>query len=537
MSLSSYHRAHDLIIFSIAYLAFPVLIFFLGYFRWYFAWFFVGCLIVGGYFSFLNRSEKIFVSLLRLRNISSIHIVLIIFLLLIAWGILVLSGVGGYGYQTEDWLKHNAVLHALIQQPWPVGYTIASLNGTEIHVPLVYYIAYYLPAALIGKMFGWFWANQALFLWTYIGICLALGWFVLLVRRFTILTLLLFVSFSGLDALGIILIRTLLLQQPIYFSQWTHIERWSGNWQYPANMTLLFWVPNQALVGWIMAGVLCYMLLYVESSKKYFIFFLSLTPLWSPFVTLGLLPYILVDFFTPKKPFSKRITGYVSVSNMCGICILLILGLFYGAKFYELPLNVSPIASGIIFFNPIVSGLFWYESLGLFFVFLLLEFGVYAWLIYQSRISFDTREKLLLLTTVIVLALLPFFRYGFWNDLVMRASIVPLFIFCIFIGRTLYHPSVRKGVLLFLVLALMVGAVNTVVGSKLHISKIYRQRNSLRLEDPKPLYQLPNMSINPSFFTQYIGSAESPFFRVFAKPLKASDVVLDSSNMMKPLSN
>src|SRR6516164_22770 len=61
------------------------------------------------------------------------------------------SGAGGYGPQTLDWEKHNAILKSMVNHSWPVTYLDADLSRFY----LVYYFAYYLPAALIGKYAGW----------------------------------------------------------------------------------------------------------------------------------------------------------------------------------------------------------------------------------------------------------------------------------------------------------------------------------------------------------------------------------------------
>ncbi len=60
-----------------------------------------------------------------------------------------LSGIGGIGFQHYDWNKHNAILSDLVRESWPVGYTYYGRP-----VALVYYIAYYLPAALDREDLG-----------------------------------------------------------------------------------------------------------------------------------------------------------------------------------------------------------------------------------------------------------------------------------------------------------------------------------------------------------------------------------------------
>ena len=85
--------------------------------------------------------------------------------------------MGGYGYQTGDWAKHGILLKDLVDYPWPVFY---EYYGATIGV--TYYVAYYLPAAVIGKVGGLVLANQFLVLWTLLGLILAIFWFALVIN-------------------------------------------------------------------------------------------------------------------------------------------------------------------------------------------------------------------------------------------------------------------------------------------------------------------------------------------------------------------
>jgi hypothetical protein len=66
----------------------------------------------------------------------------------------VLSGIGGFGFQTGDFLERDAVLWELITRPWPVlGHGHA--EGATNQLALSYSVAWYLPAAVAGKLCGW----------------------------------------------------------------------------------------------------------------------------------------------------------------------------------------------------------------------------------------------------------------------------------------------------------------------------------------------------------------------------------------------
>ena len=92
------------------------------------------------------------------------------YLLIGIW--LVLSGAGGFGYQNYDYITNNALFKDLIIKKWPITMMI---NG--IQTPVVYYLAYYLPGAAVGKILGWNAANVFIYLWTLIGTMLSFTWF------------------------------------------------------------------------------------------------------------------------------------------------------------------------------------------------------------------------------------------------------------------------------------------------------------------------------------------------------------------------
>jgi len=346
-----------LILASLSYLSFPFLIFFAGWLKWYFALGCVGLVVLSLLWCIREIDQVVgtgqeqpegFIFGLR-------HIVLVLLVTCLLLGV---SGVGGYGYQDTDWLKHNAILKDLIVQPLPVVYELAGKD-----VPLVYYIAYYLPAALVGKLGGWFIANQVLFAWSLIGFFLAMLWFLLLNRRASSTVVLLFVVFSGLDVIGELLARSVvsaIRPEVGALLNWEHIEQWSIGWQYSSNATLLFWVPHQAMAGWIASAILMYAILYSQQ-RKYSLFYCGLAVLWSPFVTVGLLPYLLAEFLLEDGTWLERLRRYVSLPNFCGLALLIVIGLFYSAKLYQVsPLLTSDIPHGFsLAFAPDIQAIRW----------------------------------------------------------------------------------------------------------------------------------------------------------------------------------
>jgi hypothetical protein len=424
--------------------------------------------------------------------------------------------VGGFGYQDTDWLKHNAVLKDLIERPWPVVYTV---EGQD--VPLVYYIGFYLPAAFLGKLGGWFLANQALFVWSLIGMILAMLWFLILNHRATYTVVLLFVLFSGLDIIGrgvatpaVAAVRP----EDIAALRWDHIEQWSIGWQYSSNATLIFWVPNQALAGWIGISVLLYAILYT-SNRKYSLFYCALTALWSPFVTIGCLPFLLAGFLLDDGTWLARLRRYVSLPNLCGLALLIVIGLFYGAKLYPVsPQLKADIPFGFsLSFAPDTAA----KVIGLVLILLfwLLEFGLYGILIYSVDQDWNVKVKAVFATTLICLMIFPLLRYGSMNDFVMRASIPALFALAVFLSRTLHSKSLKGLKRVLLILLVTVGSATALVEIRRHAANIADAGTILQTPKVSRVKNLWSLSkaASDGVTLQYVGSAQSPFFEVMTK--------------------
>ncbi len=74
-----------------------------------------------------------------------VHWLLITALIIGLW--VFLSGVGGYAFQNWDHHWRNAVFRDLVTNGWPVTYSSPERGPITM---LVYYVGYWLPAALAG---------------------------------------------------------------------------------------------------------------------------------------------------------------------------------------------------------------------------------------------------------------------------------------------------------------------------------------------------------------------------------------------------
>src|SRR5690606_22568110 len=196
-----------------------------------------------------------------------------------------LNGSGGVGVQTWDWAKHTAILADLVSQSWPVAYR---LDASGDQLGLVYYIAYYLPAAVAGKWLGWRAANGTLFLWTVAGVILTWLWMIRIGRASPFAALGVLVLFTGFDLLGaaLSLEGSHLSDRPWWDN--FDLEWWQGAAVLPGNITLIAYAPHQALGGWLTTALV---LDALRRGRRGFplIVPLGLGLLWSPFATIGLM--------------------------------------------------------------------------------------------------------------------------------------------------------------------------------------------------------------------------------------------------------
>ncbi|MEO5971490.1 MAG: hypothetical protein ABIQ95_16320 [Bdellovibrionia bacterium] len=269
---------------TILYLSLPFVIFFLGWLKLIYGIPLTGLLLFSIYKTYqptmhldLDDSQRPLI----FPNKATLYSLLAIALVWTA-----LSGTGGIGSQTFDWQKHNAILNDLIYSSWPTFYkgTANPLGPSSV---LIYYLSFYLPAAVAGKLFGWLAANAVSFLWCYMGIALSLVWFYRLVGKRSLWVLILFIFAGGLDVIGTFIMK----------GKWMtgaeSIEWWAGTYlfQYSSNSNLITWVPQHAIGGWLATSLIVNELLTTRTCARLGLFSLG-SLFWSPFVTLGLIPIV-----------------------------------------------------------------------------------------------------------------------------------------------------------------------------------------------------------------------------------------------------
>ncbi len=397
----------------------------------------------------------------------------LIVLVAVIW--VMLSAAGHRGITAGDYFKHNALLNDLIQNPWPVQYIVAeSLQK----VMLVYYSAYYLPAAVVGKLLGWGWANIVIGMWTFTGVMIVASWFIFYFPKKSFHSFLLFIFMSGLDGFG----RMILFHKTGMNPDW---EWWAGEWQYSGVTTLLFHVPQHALGAWIFIS-------FLISSKREILTLYSSLILWSPFVWIGSLPFVLYQWFQKRI----RITLF---DSLVGIFIALICGSYLASSMYA---GGNSETSGQWLWQrlPLLQSL----SLVRLFFFYFFEF-VLCFVIISKVKQFFQKNVGFLTVALTLLLFIPWYRLGLLNDFAMRSSIPALFVLTLY---AVYAFLKSKKYTRYIVYAFII------------IMSIYplilMHNGAVHLTDSSPQLTLSNLD-TPQVRMQYLGKSQSVFTSVFSK--------------------
>ncbi len=439
MTKNSHKTDNIICIAALCYVILPVIIFLFGWTKIWVALIGAALFILLAFrlFKSLIDTEKAITFDKRFWILASI--------VLAVW--VILSGIGGYAFQNEDFWARNPIYRDLSTYSWPVFYDLSKepayvqeICGTDT-VAFSYYFSWWLPVALLSKIFrlGDPGRNFLLYLWAFIGTFLAVYLVCRKLEKTSFGIIAVFIGFSGLDAVPTILLNSIFNGIGSVFPWMYHIEWWAGYFQYSSNTTLLFWVFNQSIPIWILMGLF----LQLKDNKS-FIGLTSLSFAYSPWATLGMVPFAIAGTLKDRK----KIFDAINIGNiLSAVYMMIVYGLFYGSS------TGSEGFVGLIFekySDRIVDVLFWYV------LFVVFEFGIYYFILGKSA-----RKSEYYLLTLAMLAVLPLVHI-LEVDFVMRASIIPLFMTMIYVLEFLYkksesaHYNVRRRLL---IIALCIGAL------------------------------------------------------------------------------
>jgi len=408
----------------ILYLALPVALFFFTWFRPVFGIPF-GLAALAGVVTLLPLPDA--KQCWRVIGLSLVVAVL--------WG--ALSGASHFFYAGNEtnWPIRDAVYRDLIVTPGAVEYREQNGFATILRAP----IAYYMVPALVARFAGIQFAPYLHYAWTTIGLML----FLLQVMPETprwkpaILTAAVVVLFGGMD----------ILSPPDMITSPSGGPTWHATfYQSTFTTALLIFSPNHGVPGWL-ATALIYRcgrdIRFVRVSA----WLGSLTLLWAPLVSIGLLPFFLLMAFR-----SFRIGHWRSLFSPYNLV---------AAPLIALPaaLYVTVAAGTIVTNGPAPPG--WLEYTVIYLPFMLVEFGVLA--LALLCVCRDGIDRNLLAVAVVSLLALPWFHFGPNNDLIARGSIPALTVIMLTVIDGWARPATLAGRRAVVTVMLAIGAIMPVI--------------------------------------------------------------------------
>lgn len=418
---------------AVSYLFLPVLVFLLGWLRWPFAPILGSLAAIGWTLTPWKRSLA--------RPCLSWGGVLLVLGVAGLW--VAMSGLVPPFHLNDDWQFRMSVLRDLTLGDWPVAY--GSVDPAQPNLILRFPMGFYLFPALLAKALG---GSEAIGRW------LLVPWTLLGVVLFAVLTLtatlpqakpirithllwplLLLIGFSGMDLLGWLLMRR------AWPPQGAHIEWWAGLFQYSSHTTLLFWVPNHALAGWI-AGSLVWRHRQQGLTLGAASLLLVGVVTWAPLVALGLAPLLLACTWR-----GQSLSGWIREWWNPGLLALVLPGLFI-CRFMTFGVPSGSLQMSWQALGSVGSWLI------LFVLFAVLEWALIALLIFRGG-----EGSWLLGLAAATLLVLPLFNLGVFNDLVMRGGIPAMTVlFCATLAVLTKPRDLERYALMGLGLILAIGS-------------------------------------------------------------------------------
>ena len=266
-----------------------------------------------------------------------------------------------------------------------------------------------MPAALVGKMFGFNAGNFVLFLWNSVGIFLSFLGASAAIKKFTYWVPFIFVFFSGLDAIPN------MVYELTQYDGWRWFEGYVTSMSYVSNFREMASVFNQMIPCFL---VVCLLMMSFNVRS------LGLTSgilfCYSPWAVFGILPMVIATLCSKKHRASKvsrTITNALSPSNIASAMFIL---LIFGSYYMTNSAAVSYKGFAWQYFDSPLKFVIAYI------VFVLIEVIPFALILYKSE-----KSNIVYWAAFATLLILPFYRISEMNDFTMRGSMPALFFFSI----------------------------------------------------------------------------------------------------------
>lgn len=511
------------------YVLLPFLIFSLGWMKWYFA-IPIAFILLGCFWKTCKESPSLWMPDMNFDNVMKILFILAVIALWVYY-----SGIGKFVFQNTDHQYRNGIFNLLVQSDWPV---ISSkiLPGNTSKSALIYYIGFWMPSAVIGKLFGLGAGYCMQALWAFLGIVLVYYLICARNKKLEVWPLAVLILFSGLDVIG----EYLLGANIFTMDTCRHLEWWNPAYQYTGMTAQLFWVFNQSIPAW-----LCTMLVLMQKNGRNVVLILACSMLSSTFPFVGLLA--LVAFLVFSRAYGKmrkdtrdmredykteqndalarknpKITvAGIAIKNLfvqkAGTIIQVILkdvctvqnviggGIVGIFSFLYLSANLS---GGDIMNQPPLFGKKY--TLMLYVTFLLVEIAAYVVLLYKYN-----RRNPLFYFSIAMLVIIPPIHVGSGYDFCMRASIPFLFVLMLLTMDALRksHETKERRLYYALIVTLAIGSLTPIHELTRTIAESARRGN-----EGQVVYEIDRTAEEVLSANNFSGPvADNFFFKYIAK--------------------
>ena len=363
---------------SIIYLAFPVFMILFTFFSTPFVLLSAIALVVSIFC--LCRTDQSEIGL-KLKSTFSYWPLLLVSLLV--------TYVSLHPFDDIDWRNYFGVFNLLAESVWP---PVIEYDGHTWF--LRYYLAWFLPPALVTKLFGGQFLTLSMFIWTVTGLIMAMLFAFQHIRKVKYLFIapIVFFLFSGCDLVGAYWVG---VTPPInsYYLNW-----WGGRYLFEifSNLSAFSYSPHHAIATFLPVSLF---LFERRLAVQYGNLILIINTMWSTFCTIGLLPIALWALY--KEGYKTALTPQNLLAAPL-LAIPIVLYLTHGTG--HVPFMFSWQDSHFSFFS--------------FVLFCILEFL----LILATLFYLQKEDRTLLITLAIFLTTLCMFKVGGNNNLLYRGA-------------------------------------------------------------------------------------------------------------------
>ena len=404
---------------SLLFLVIPVILFCLGYLRPLIGFTLAVCFAGMTAIAFFDCVKDADGNLLDKQSIMiEIPVRYLVIFAVSAVLVSLITGVGEYVFTLQDHPYRRAILRDLVNYDWPVIYNYNTQTNPEVikifgivsgERAFSYYFVYWLPAAVIGKLFGFGAANAALFIWNSIGVFLGFVAMCAINKRCSFAMPFLYVFFAGLDVIPNI------VHFITGYSSWLWLEGWVPGISFVANFTELANVFNQIVPCFLIMA-----LLLMSRSMRSAGLIGGVLFAYSPWAVFGLLP-IIVGLALRKemrgKTAKRNILNILTPVNIVSAILLLVL---FGSYYMSNSGAVSFRGFTWTFYNrPLL-------FIPCYLLFIVIEVVPFAVVLYGRH-----KKDPVFIAVLITLCLVPLYRVSEMNDFSMRGSMPGLFVLCI----------------------------------------------------------------------------------------------------------